>query len=173
MAGGGSAGFDGKALAGPSAVSVGAAACCISSTRWRLRLLRVDAGAKRRPLFSGRTVKGGPSRQRRSGLREPVAGFLRAPAPVPPPMPSGLELGGGWGRAAGLPSVRCCRLLSWIALHSDPSGSGVHETRLLSPPRPVFSPGMFSGIPRSGCLELQPLGPLVLRSVRRSQKAHP
>lgn len=137
LAGSGSAGFDGKALAGPSALSVSAAACSRGSTRWRPRLPRVDAGAEWRPLSSGRKVKGGPRRRRRSGLWEPVAGFLGAPARVPPPLPSGLELGGGWGRAAGLPSVRCCCLLSWIALHSSPSGSRVHETRL--------------GFPQGGC----------------------
>lgn len=173
LAGSGSAGFDGKALAGPSALSVGANPCSRGSTRWRPRLPRVDAGAERRPLSSGRKVKGGPCRRRRSGLREPVAGLLGAPARVPPPPPSGLELGGGWGRAAGA-ALRTLLPPSLVD-RPAPRPERLRSARdpALLPSRRVFSPGRFSGIPRSGCLEPEPLGPPVLRSVRRSQKAHP
>ena len=168
MAGGRSAGFDGKALAGPSALSVGAAACSRGSTRWRPRLPRVDAGAERRPLFSGRTVKGGPRRRRRSGQREPVSGFLRAPARVPPPLPSGLELGGGWGTRRGAAALRTLLPPSRVDRPEQrPERLRSARDPALPPSRPVFFPGMFSGIPRSGCLEPEPLGPPCVKKCQK------
>lgn len=109
LAGGGSAGFDGKALAGPCALSVAAAACSRGGILCGHRVLpewTPGLGGSRFPQVGW--WRGGPRRGRRSGLRESVPRFPRAPTRVPPPLPSGLALGSGWGHAAGLsPSTRC------------------------------------------------------------------